>query len=150
MDARFADAGSFAAQHLSKKAYAFESTVPSVTGEQAILAVAIRLRQGDAEWKHAPTVVQIVQAVAHIGDQDVQLIPVPDGRQFGNTQSYGCSWVLYKVRLSPQWAGQPLKLAVHAWLPDNVEPRVEAWIVKRWWRQDARPAGDGYYNDAPS
>jgi hypothetical protein len=150
MDVRFADASNFAAQHLSKKAYAYDSKLPALTGDQAIFAVAIRLRQGDAEWKHAPTVVQIVQAVARVGDQDVQLIPVPDGRQFGNTQSYGCSWVLYKVRLSPEWSGKPLKLAVHAWLPDNVEPRVEAWIVKRWWQQDARPTGDGYYNDAPS
>jgi hypothetical protein len=151
MDVRFADASSFAAQHLSKKTYAFESTLPALlTGEQTIFAVAVRLRQGDAEWKHSPTVVQIVQAVARIGGQDVQLIPVPDGRQFGNTQSYGCSWVLYKVRLSPAWARKPLKLAVHAWLPAGVEPRIEAWTVKRWWQQDARPTGDGYYNDAPS
>lgn len=34
------------------------------------------------------------------------LIPVADGRQFGNTQSAGCSWVLYKVRLNPQWEAE--------------------------------------------
>ncbi|HVM46475.1 MAG TPA: DUF4038 domain-containing protein [Candidatus Acidoferrum sp.] len=150
MDVRFADAASFAAQHLTKKVYAFDSTLPSLTDGQTVLAVPIRLRQGSAEWKHAPTVVQIVQAIAHIGDQDVQLIPVPDGRQFGNTQSYGCSWVLYKVRLGPQWSGKPLKLAIHAMLPDNVDAHVEAWIVNRWWQPEAHPHPDGYYNDAPS
>jgi hypothetical protein len=150
MDARFADASSFAGQGLKKKTYAFESTLPSLTGDQPILAVAVRLRKGDAEWRHAPTVVQIVQVLARIGDQDVQLVPVPDGRQFGNTQSYGSSWVLYKVRLNPQWSGKPLKLAVHACLPDGVEARTEAWEVQRWWQDETRPAGDGYYNDAPS
>jgi len=112
--------------------------------------VAIRLRKGEAEWKHAPTVVQIVQALVRIGDQDVQLVPMPDGRQFGNTQSFGCSWVVYKVRLNPTWSGQPLKLAVDAWLPEDVEAQTDAWIVKKWWQEDARPMGDGYYNDAPS
>ena len=150
MDLRFADANSFAGQGLKKKVYAFETTLPSLAGDQPILAVAVRLRKGDAEWRHAPTVVQIVQALARIGDQNVQLIPVPDGRQFGNTQSAGCSWVLYKVRLNPQWSRQPLKLAVHACLPDGVEAQVEAWEVQRWWQDEARPAGDGYYNDAPS
>jgi hypothetical protein len=150
MDARFADASSFAGQGLKKKTYAFETTLPSLPSDQPILAVAVRLRKGDAEWRHAPTVVQIVQVLARIGDQDVQLVPVPDGRQFGNTQSYGSSWVLYKVRLNPQWSGKPLKVAVHACLPDGVEARTEAWEVQRWWQDETRPAGDGYYNDAPS
>ncbi len=150
MDLRFADAPTFAAQGLKKKVYPFETTLPAPAGDQPILAIAVRLRQGAAEWRHAPTVVQIVQVVARIGDQNVQLIPVPDGRQFGNTQSTGSSWVLYKVRLSPQWSGQPLKLAVHACLPDGVEAQVEAWEVQRWWQDEARPAPDGYYNDAPS
>jgi transposase len=150
MDVRFVDANTFAGQGLKKKSYAFETTVPSSAGDQPILAVAIRLRKGDAEWRHAPTVVQIVQVLARIGDQDVQLVPVPDGRQFGNTQSYGCSWVLYKIRLNPKWSGQPLKLAVHACLPDGVEAQVEAWEVQRWWQDETRPAGDAYYNDAPS
>ncbi len=150
MDMQFADASSFAAQGLKKKTYAFETSLPSLAGDQPILAVAVRLRRGDAEWRHAPTVVQIVQVLAHIGDQDVQLIPVPDGRQFGNTQSYGSSWVLYKVRLNPQWSGRPVKLAVHACLPDGVEAHTEAWEVHRWWQDEARPAGNGCYNDAPS
>jgi len=150
MDLQFADAKSFAGQNLRHKVYAFETTLPSPAGDQPFLAVAVRLRKGEAEWRHAPTVVQIVQALARIGARNVQLIPVPDGRQFGNTQAAGCSWVLYKVRLSPAWSHQQLKLAVHACLPEGVEAQIEAWVVKQWWREGARPAGDGYYNDAPS
>jgi hypothetical protein len=150
MDLRFADAAAFAAQGLKKKTYAFETTLPSSAGGQPIFAVAVRLRQGDAEWRHAPTAVQLVQVLARIGDQNVQLVPVPDGRQFGNTQSSGSSWVLYKIRLNPQCSGKPLKLAIHACLPDGVEAHIEAWQVERWWQDQARPAGDGYYNDAPS
>jgi Protein of unknown function (DUF4038)/Domain of unknown function (DUF5060) len=146
----FADAAAFESQHLRKKAYAFETTLPSLSGAPPVLAVAIRLRQGEAEWRHAPTVVQIVQALARIGAQNVQMVPVPDGRQFGNTQSGGSSWVLYKLRLNPQWSHQQLKLAVHACLPDGVEAQIEAWLVKQWWQEEARPVGDGYYNDAPS
>jgi hypothetical protein len=150
MDVRFADGNSLAGQGLKKKSYAFETKLPSLAGDQPILAVAVRLRKGDAEWRHASTVVQIVQVLARIGDQDVQLVPVPDGRQFGNTQSYGCSWVLYKIRLNPQWSGKPLKLVIHAYLPDGAEAKTEAWEVQRWWQDETRPAGDGYYNDAPS
>jgi hypothetical protein len=58
--------------------------------------------------------------------------------------------VVYKVRLNRQWAHQPLKLAVEAYLPEGVEAEVEAWITKKWWQEDARPKSDGYYNDAPS
>ncbi len=150
LDVRFADAASFVGQGLKKKTYAFEATLPSSAGDQPVLAVAVRLRQGEAEWRHAPTVVQLVQVVARIGDQNVSLIPVPDGRQFGNTQSSGSAWVLYKLRLNPKWSGQPLKLAIHANLPDGVEARIEAWQVERWWQDETRPAADGYYNDAPS
>ena len=78
------------------------------------------------------------------------MIPVPDGRQFGNTQSGGCSWVVYKVRLNPQWSHQQIKLAMHSYLPDGVDAHVEAWILNQWWQEGARPVSDGYYNDAPS
>jgi hypothetical protein len=147
---RFADAASFEQQGLKKRAYAFETTLPVLDGPSPTLAVAIRLRRGEAEWRHAPTVVQIAQALARIGGQNIQLIPVPDGRQFGNTQAAGCSWVVYKVRLNREWKHKPLRLAVHAHLPDGVEAQVEAWLVKQWWQDGARPTGDGYYNDAPS
>jgi len=167
MDVRFFDAEAFEKKELKKKVYAFECSLPSfvppsgtsssaqtsadtAASEAAILAVTIRLRKGTAEWKYAPTVVQIAQALARVGDHPVQLIPVPDGRQHGNTQSYGCSWLTYKVRLGPNWSGAPLKLAIHANLPADVEAHVESWIVKRWWKENTRPAADGYYTYAPS
>jgi len=149
MDVRFADARDFERKDLMPKAYAYQTTLPALKDDRSILAVAIRLRRGEAEWRYAPTVCQIVQATVRMGGEDVQLIPIPDSRQFGNTQSLGCSWVVYKVRLSRQWSLQPLQLAVHAFLPDGVEALTQAWVVKQWWQEDARPAPDGYNTDAP-
>jgi hypothetical protein len=149
MDVRFADAGSFERKDLKPRTYAYETTLPALKDDHSILAVAIRLRRGEADWRFAPTVCQIVQATARMGGENVQLIPVPDSRQFGNTQSFGCSWVVYKVRLSRQFSRQPLQLAVHAFLPDGVQAATEAWVVKQWWQQDARPTPDGYNTDAP-
>ncbi|WP_160164452.1 DUF4038 domain-containing protein [Pedosphaera parvula] len=150
MDIRFADANQFEGQKFKKKVYAFETTLPALEGDQPILAVAIRLRKGGAEWRYAPTVVRVVQALARIGDQNVQMVPVPDSRQYGNTQAEGCSWVVYKVRLSSKWSHTQLKIAVQAYLPDGVEAEIESWVVKRWWQEDARPASDGYFTDEPS
>jgi hypothetical protein len=147
----FADAARFERQGLRLRAWGYAAELPEFAGNQAaILAVPIRLRRGEAEWRYSPAVAEIVQTVATIGDQRVQLVPMPDGRQFGNTQKAGCSWVLYKLRLGADAAGKPLRLAVHAWLPEDVEPWVEAWLVRRWWRESARPMPDGYYADAPS
>jgi hypothetical protein len=119
-------------------------------GEQPILAIAVRLREGKVEWRYSPVVAEIVQVVCHVGEQKVQLIPVPDARQYGNTQKAGCSWVVYKVRLNPQWSQKRLQFAVHAYVPEGVEAEVEAWVVKQWWEESTRPLGDGYYGDAPS
>ncbi len=91
-----------------------------------------------------------MQALARVGDQNVQLIPVPDSRQWGNTQGIeGNSWITYKVRLDKNWSGQPLKIAVHSYLPDGVEAEVESWLVKRWWQEDAHPISNGYFTDDP-
>jgi hypothetical protein len=158
MDIRFADAGKFEGQGLKKKVVAAETTLPTFDLEDGrpILAVVVRLRQGDKEWRYQPNpVVEIAQVVARLGDgtadENVQMIPVPDSRQNGNTQGIeGSSWVVYKVRLGKEWSGKPLKLAVHAYLPDGVEAKTEAWVVKRWWREDARPMANGYFTDEPS
>lgn len=149
MEVHFADAATFANKNLKPRSYAFDTTLPALEDDRSILALAIRLRRGKAEWRYAPTVCQIVQAVARVGGENVALIPVPESRQFGNTQSFGCSWVVYKVRLSRQWSRQPLQLAINAWLPDGVEAAPEAWVVKRWWQEEARPTPDGYNTDAP-
>jgi hypothetical protein len=85
-----------------------------------------------------------------LGGHDLQLIPIPDPRQYGNTQHAGCSWVVYKVTLSPRHSEQPLEFAVHAYLPTGVEAQTEAWLVKQWWSESSRPEADGYYGDAPS
>ena len=103
-----------------------------------------------AEWRYAPTVVEIVQVVARIGDRRIQMIPVPDARQFGNTQSAGCSWIVYKFRLGARHSEQKLQFAVSAYLPDGVEAVAEGWVVKEWWDPPTRPQGDGFYADDPS
>jgi hypothetical protein len=147
---RFVDAPRFEAQGFAQKSYSMRTTIPSLDGPQPILAVAIKLRRGDDEWRYSPCVCDIVQVTARIGEQHVQLVAVPDARQFGNTQHAGCSWVVYKIRLGRNMAHQPIRLDISAWLPPDVEPEVDAWVVKRWWREDARPVPDGYYADAPS
>ena len=150
MDIAFADATRFQKKEYRKRSYAFETILPPLAGEPSILAVAVRLREGDAEWRYSPVVVDVVQVLGRIGEQPVQLIPVPDARQFGNTQKAGCSWVMYKTRISPQWSGQRLIIAVHAYLPTGVQAHIQAWVVKRWWEENTRPVGDGYYAEAPS
>jgi hypothetical protein len=150
LDVRFVDAALFAQKNLFRKTSTYATTLPALDGDQPILAIVIRLRQGEAEWKYAPTVVQIVQVLARVGAQKVQLIPMPDGRQHGNTQSFGCSWLVYKVRLDPAWSHAPLQFSVHANLAAGVEAVVESWVVRRWWQENPRPIADGYYTYAPS
>lgn len=149
LDIRFADAAAFAVGGFKPNHQSFSGTMPELGAEQSILGVVIRLRQGEAEWKYKPTVEEIVQPILRIDGENVQLIPVPDGRQHGNTQSFGSSWVVDKVRLPKQWSGKPFELAVHSWLPPGVQARTEAWVVKHWWHDETRPVADGYYTDAP-
>lgn len=150
LDVRCADEARFEQAGHRKSSRAFATPLPELSGPTPILAVAVRLRRGDAEWRYSPCVAEIVQVRARVGEQDVQLVPTPDARQFGNTQKAGCAWVVYKVRLGAAWSGQPLRLAIHCWLPEGVEADTEAWLVRRWWRVDARPSGDGYFAEAPS
>ena len=150
LEVQFVEAARFARQGSTQQAQGYRAQLPPLDGPQPILAVAVQLRQGGEEWRYSPVVAEIVQVRARIAGRNVQLVPVPDARQFGNTQKAGCSWVVYKVRLSREWSGKPVELAVHAWLPEGVEAHTEAWVVKRWWREDSRPTGDGYYGDAPS
>jgi hypothetical protein len=150
LDVRFVETALFARKNLIRRIQTYATTLPALSGDQPILTIVIRLREGAAEWKYAPTVVQIVQVLARVGDRKVQLIPMPDGRQHGNTQSYGCSWLTYRVRLNPGWAHLPLLFVVHANLPAGVEAVVEAWVVRRWWHENPRPTADGYYTYAPS
>ena len=119
-----------------KRSQAWSATLPKFGGETYILAIPIKLREGNVEWLYSPAVAEIVQVVAYIGEQKVQFIPVPDARSTGNTQHSGCSWVVYKLRLNPEWFGKELQFVVQAFLPENVEPHVEAWVVERWWKEE--------------
>ena len=87
---------------------------------------------------------------ASLDGREVQMIPVPEGRQFGNTQSAGCSWVLYKLPVTQRSTEKEFEFAVHSYLPSGVSAEVEAWFVRQWWQGRARPQADGYYGDAPS
>ncbi|HXW13100.1 MAG TPA: hypothetical protein VEN79_01195, partial [Terriglobia bacterium] len=108
MDIGFADAARFERQGFKKKSQAWESMLPQLEGGAHILAISVRLREGGVEWHYSPGVVEIAQVVTHIGGHKIQLIPVPDARQYGNTQKMGCSWVVYKVPLNPEWSGKSL------------------------------------------
>jgi hypothetical protein len=150
MDAHFVNAARFEQKGFTKKLQAWTTNLPSLEGGPHTLAIPVKLREGGAEWRYAPTVVEIVQVVARIGEQRISMIPVPDARQFGNTQNAGCSWVVYKFRLNPQWSGKQLRFAVAAYLPEGVEAVAEGWVVQQWWDEPTRPQGDGYYADEPS
>ncbi len=147
----FADAARFAQLGHHQSTLTFAAALPRLDdGDPRILAVAIRLSRDGVDWKYSPVVAEVVQATARVGDERVVLVPVPDARQFGNTQKAGCSWVVYKTRLPRRWAGAQLRLAVHGHLPEAVTMTVAAWVVRRWWHESARPVGDGYYADSPS
>jgi hypothetical protein len=146
----FADARRFEREGKKKQVTAFSTELPALDGYPPILAVTVRLRKGDEEWRYSPAVAEIVQVVARIGPEHLVLIPVPDGRQFGNTQKAGCSWVVYKARIKKEWSHESVQFAVHSYLPEGVERQVEAWIVQRWWREDGRPLPDGFYANEPS
>jgi hypothetical protein len=150
MKIRFADAARFEQLGHKPGSNGWESALPAFDDEHSLLAISVRLLRDGAEWHYSPTVVEIVQVVARIGEQKVQLIPVPDARQYGNTQKGGASWVVYKIRLNRKWSGANLDFAVHTYLPPDVESKVDAWVVKQWWQESPGPRGDGYYGDSPS
>jgi len=150
MTMQFADAERFEKEGMRKKEFVFAATLPVLEEGTHLLAIPIRLQRGNVEWRYSPVVVEIVQVVARIGQEKIWLIPVPDARQYGNTQHAGCSWVLYKVRLGPQHSRQKLQFSVQGYLPEDVEPRIEGWVVKQWWEESTRPLGDGYYAEEPS
>ena len=146
----FAEAERFEKEGKRKQVAAFISQLPLLDGDPPILAITVRLRKGDAEWRYSPVVAEIVQVVARIGAEHLVLIPIPESRQFGNTQKAGCSWVVYKARIRRQWSHEKLELAVHSYLPEGVEPLIEAWVVRQWWRESGRPVPDGFFANEPS
>ena len=150
MSIDFADAGRFEKEGKRKQVTAFITELPALDGHPPILAVAVRLRKRGEEWRYSPAVAEIIQVVARIGSEHLVLIPVPDARQFGNTQKAGCSWVVYKARIDRKWSHESVQFAVHSYLPEGVERQVEAWVVRQWWRENGRPLPDGFYANEPS
>ncbi len=148
-DVHFVHANNFEKKGFEKKSQVWNVDLPSLENGPHILAIPILLRRDGEEWRYAPAAVEIVQVVAYVGDQRIQMIPVPDARQFGNTQNAGCSWVVYKFRLNPQWSGKKLRFAVAAYVPQEVEVVAECWVIQQWWQEPSRPQGDGFFADEP-
>ena len=150
MDLTFADAEAYEKAAMRPHVQGFSSKLPDLPAGRSILAIHVRLSKDGEEYRYSPTVAGIVQIRARIGGHDFQLIPVPDPRQYGNTQHAGCSWVVYKVPLSQGLSQQSVEFSVHSYLPAGVEAITEAWTVKEWWHESTRPEAEGYYGDEPS
>lgn len=150
MDLKFADAARFEKASMRPAKQCFSSRLPALSSERSILAIHIKLTKNGEEYRYLPVVVEIAQIRCRVGGRNIQLVPIPDARRYGNTQSAGCSWVLYKVPLTARHSEKPLEFAVHTYLPPGVEAHVEAWLTKQWWKENSRPEADGYYGDAPS
>jgi len=150
MQVEFADAARFerAGMHLLKQC--FTSRLPALAQGRHVLAITVKLKQGEDDYRYSPVVTEIVQIRGRVGGRDIQMIPVPDARRYGNTQHAGCSWVLNKIPLASRHSEELLEFAMYAYLPDKVKAIPEAWIVKQWWQESSRPEADGFYGDAPS
>jgi hypothetical protein len=149
MDLKFADAARLEKAGMAAAAQPFSCRLPTIGG-RSILAVHVRLQKANTEYRHSPFVAELVQIRARIGQRSLPMSPVPDGRQYGNTQNAGCSWVVYKVPVSQAHSNEDFAFSVHTYLPSGVEAVTEAWIVKDWWAEEHRPEADGNYGDAPS
>jgi hypothetical protein len=150
MNLIFADAAQLERKGHRKKAHCFRTTLPELGADISVLAVAVRLGKGGHAWRYAPFVLDIVQMMARLGDRRVQMVPVPDARQFGNTQSFGSCWTVFKMRVGRHSSGRPFEFAVHTYLPDGVEAGIEAWVVSQWWDDRRRALPDGSYAEARS
>lgn len=151
MELRFADAARFDQAGMRPAAQCFSSRLPELGSGRSILAIVVTLStESGQEFRYRPPVVEIVQLRCRVGGRIIQLVPVPDARRFGNTQSAGCSWVLYKVPLVRRHSGNPVEFAVHTYLPPGIRADVQAWVTRQWWVENSRPEADGYYGDAPS
>src|SRR5262249_38851019 len=136
MQLEFADGARLRESGKTRSIARYRTRLPafSSTSARGILAIPIRLRRGEREFRHIPAVAEIVQVKASVDGREVQMIPVPEARQFGNTQSAGCSWVVYKIPLGERASAKVAEFAVHSYLPPGVSANVEAWLVRQWWQ----------------
>jgi hypothetical protein len=150
VDLKFADAARLESAGMQRTTQYFSSLLPALAEGRHVLAITVKLSKQGKDYRHSPVVAEIVQLRGRLAGREIQMIPVPDARRFGNTQHAGCSWVLYKIPLAARHSNEALEFAVHAYLPDGVEARTEGWIVKQWWHENSRPEADGLYGDSPS
>jgi hypothetical protein len=150
LELKFADATRFESAGMRRTEQSFASRLPTLAEGRHILAVTVKLTKNGRYYRYSPVVAEIVQLRGRLAGREIQMIPVPDARRYGNTQHAGCSWVLYKIPLADRHSNEPLEFAVHAYLPEGVEAHTEAWIVRQWWHESGRPEADGLYGDSPS
>lgn len=150
MQLKFADQEHFEKAGMRPAMTCYSVRLPRLPDGRSVLAIHVKLRRGREEYRYSPAVAEIVQLRARLGGHDIQLIPVPDARQYGNTQHAGYSWVVYKIPLGAAHSEQLLEFAVHSYLPTGTEALTEAWLVKQWWEESTRPEAGGYYGQAPS
>jgi hypothetical protein len=73
----------------------------------------------------------LIQVASSVGEQSLQLEPVPGFRQTENNQ--WAPWLVFKIRTSPAWSAKEFKVAMSAYLPQEVECQAEGWLVPEWW-----------------
>jgi hypothetical protein len=149
MELKVANAERFEQEGMRPEVQRFTCQLPHFDS-RSVVAIHVRLKKGEAEYRYSPYVAEIVQLRVRVEDRNLQMFPVPDARQYGNTQNAGCSWVVYKAPLSAAHSGQKFTFAMYTYLPPDVEAVTEAWLVKQWWQESARPEVDGYYGASPS
>jgi hypothetical protein len=149
MDLIFADAARLEKEGMRQGVEIFSSKLPQLPAGRSILAIHVALSKNGEEYRHALVVAEIIMIRARIGDHDVQLTAVPSPRQYGNTQSAGCSWIVYKLEIPQNLQRQPVQFAVHSYLPDGVVATTEAWVTRHWWQESTRPEAEGYFADEP-
>ena len=100
MELKFADAERFEKAGMRPNTQCFACRLPRFDG-RSVLAIHVALKKGGAEYRYSPVVAELVQIRARLANRDLPFVPVPDSRQYGNTQHACCSWVVYKVPVSP-------------------------------------------------
>jgi hypothetical protein len=113
-----------------KRMLAYRSKLPEFTGPH-MLAFVLRFKK-DGKWWRYRQPADLVQAKAMIGDQPIiRFETVPNFRQTENNE--WCPWLVFKIRMSPEWSGKDAVLAINAYLPPEVEIQCEGWVVPQWW-----------------
>ena len=109
-------------QRLKKKVYASETMVPRSSSKPADPGRRRAIAAGAEQWRYKPTVGRSCKSSAtgrRQSEENIQLIPVPDSRQYGNTQGIEDALGVYKLRLGA--SGQQAAKLRPRYLPDGAE-----------------------------